>query len=171
MARQLAHYYRIPDADRLFVAGLLHEVGICVIHSQLPQFEQPMQVALSAGEAALHDAEIEHIGYSHASIGALVLEQWQLPIELRDAVRHHHSPASAPTGRVEAALIHLADALASRADSGALSADPTTVSVIDDAAWEVLGTGPEYLDELQIIGEASEPFTETMRNLLPAKGR
>ena len=67
--------------------------------------------------------------------------------------------------------LHLADAFASRSENGALLQDPTQLSMIDDAVWEALGIAPEYLDEAQIIGEVSNLFADTMRNLLPGKAR
>jgi HD-like signal output (HDOD) protein len=135
------------------------------MYHQLPNFEQQMRTALGLGERELFEAEQAHIGYSHASIGALVLAAWQLPVELYDAVRFHHSPAAAQAGRTEAALLHLADALSNRGELGALSADSTTMPAVDEVVWEVLGVDPESLDQAQILAEVNAVFSEAMRNL------
>jgi putative nucleotidyltransferase with HDIG domain len=167
LARLLAKHYRLPDPDRLFVTGLLHEVGVCIIYSQIPQLDELLRPALDFGEAALHDAELDYLGYSHASVGALVLEQWQLPAPLRDAVRHHHQPDKADDGRVEAALLNLADALAAQTDRGALSGQAAEATDVNPAVWEILGAPLGTDDEQQILSQANDQFSSTMQNLLP----
>lgn len=171
VARHLAKHRGLPDADRLFVAGLLHDIGISVIYRQLPNVAPRMRSVAQAGEAALWAAELEQFGFSHASVGARLLEAWQLPVALREAIRHHHDPGAAPSARIEAALVHLADVLANRSETGAFWANPTSTPEVDGAVWDALGTEPESLDVKQVLGDASAEFAETARNLMPARGR
>lgn len=167
LARNLGKHYRVDDAERLFVAGLLHEVGSSVIHSQLPQLGQQMQAALLEGEAALHNAEMNLLGFSHASIGAMVLKEWQLSDEILDAVAHHHQPGVASAGQVDAALVHIADALANQLHVGALCPGPEATMQIDAAAWDILATEPNSLDTQPIIDDANDAFAECIANLVP----
>lgn len=171
LARQLARQCRIAEPDRLFVAGLLHDIGVCVTYSQLSDHVPAMRAIALQGEDALHDAELEQFGFSHANVGALVLKQWQLPIELQDAVQHHHAPGDAKSGRAEAALVHVADALANGSSIGALSSSDAGLSEIKNAVWDVLGCEAGSLDSQQLLADTNAIFSETLSDLMPAKRR
>ena len=171
LARHLAKHCGLTDADRLFVAGLLHDIDISVIYRQLPNAAPRMHSVAQAGEAALCAAEIEQFGFSHASVGARLLEAWQLPVALREAIRYHHDPGAAQSGRIEAALVHLADLLANGSETGAFWANPTSTPEVDGTVWDALGTAPESLDVKQVLLNASAEFAETSRNLMPGRGR
>ena len=149
------------------MAGLLHDVGTCVIYSQIPQLGQQMQAALGAGEAALYESELEFLGYTHASVGALILEQWQLPATLRDAVGHHHHPHNAGEGRVEAALVHVADALAAQSERGSLSGQPSEDLAVTPSDWDILGGPLDPEEANQLLVMAGDQFSITLQNLLP----
>ncbi len=166
LARHLARRTGVRDPDRLFVCGLLHDVGICVIYTQLRELTAPMREVVAAGEALLHAAEIERLGFSHASVGARLLESWELPEALLDAVRHHHDPGVARVARAEAAVVHVADALANSSQLGPLNAPTEAAPAVDEGAWEILG-GPDALGLDEVLAAAREELDETMRSLMP----
>ena len=170
LARQLAKHFRVSDPDRLFVAGLLHDIGTCVIYSQIPYLAEQMRNALQVGEAALFDAESEYLGYTHASVGARILEEWQLPAALRDAVLNHHQPEVAQEGRTEAALVHIADTIAASCESGALSGQPRDTLSVNPAVWDSLGDSLDQDQVAQLVGEVNSQFAGTIKNLIP-RGR
>ncbi len=82
-----------PDeAGDYFVAGLLHDVGKVVFALYLAdEFTEALGLAIAPGKR-LYDAEREVIGMDHAEIGELLAEKWHLPVELKDAIAHHHEP-------------------------------------------------------------------------------
>ena len=167
VARHLARRTGLREPDRLFVSGLLHDVGICVIYTQLCEIAAPMREVAGAGEAMLHAAEVERLGFTHASVGARLLESWQLPDTLVDAVRYHHDPGRAKVARAEAAVVNVADALANGSQLGALQAPSEPEPAVDEGAWEILGT-PEALGLEEVFAAARAEFDETMQALMPA---
>lgn len=82
-----------PDeAGDYFAAGLLHDIGKVVFALYLSEeFQTAMELATDPGKSLL-EAETEVIGMTHADIGALLAEKWNLPRELKDAIAHHHEP-------------------------------------------------------------------------------
>ncbi|MFK7888892.1 MAG: HDOD domain-containing protein, partial [Gammaproteobacteria bacterium] len=58
-ARELAKTLGTPNPERFFVAGLLHDIGILVMYSQLDGHVADMRAELDGGEHTLHAAELE----------------------------------------------------------------------------------------------------------------
>jgi len=54
--------------------------------------------------------EKEILSYTHADIGARLLELWNLPQSIWDPVARHHVPAEGGEYQLAACAIHLADA-------------------------------------------------------------
>ena len=90
VARQLA--LKIPDADPhdFFIAGLLHDFGKVVIAQAMPaEFRKALEFSVWH-EVSLHHALIEVSGADHSAVGALLLEKWQFPANLVEAVRDQY---------------------------------------------------------------------------------
>ncbi len=112
VARKLAKSCNVLHNERLFTAGLLHDVGRLLIFMRLPEESNE----ILASERAHHqdnlcDVERAILGFDHAEAGAELLKFWQLPPSLYAAVRHHHHPQDAEEARLEAAIVHLANAI------------------------------------------------------------
>jgi putative nucleotidyltransferase with HDIG domain len=95
------------DANLLFTAGLMHDIGKLVLAQANLQkngavFHQPT-------DAVTLETELLSFGCNHAEVGAGLLEKWRLPLQLSYSVRHHHHPQAA--GRYEklAACVALGD--------------------------------------------------------------
>ncbi|PKL02960.1 MAG: metal-dependent phosphohydrolase [Synergistetes bacterium HGW-Synergistetes-2] len=97
--------------ERLFVSGLLHDLGKLVLFRQVPlSARNAIELAL-AKKIPLCEAEREILGFDHAYLGALLLREWKIPSPLENAVRFHHSPLSS-SSPLDPALLASADALA-----------------------------------------------------------
>ncbi len=171
VARELAKHYKLPDPERFFVAGLLHEVGACIIYSQLPQFVETMRATLQTGEKELYCAEAARFGYTHADVGSLVLKQWELPDEIRDAVQYHHAPSDAPDARIETALLHAADGLANHCETGALGPGQLDDLMVEHSVWQTLGGPLSEDDHKMVLDLAHAAFSTAMKNLMPGTTR
>ena len=111
VARSLARDARVLHAERLFVLGVLHDLGRLLIFSRLP--EAGAAVVEEAGHCLcdLPAAERGLLGFDHAEAGAELLARWGLPVVMQEAVHHHHRPAAATASHgLEAALLEIANA-------------------------------------------------------------
>ena len=116
-AQALAKHERLDQRhqDLAFLAGTLHDVGELVLHARLGQeYAKLVQQADAAG-APLEEAEREHLGATHAQVGAYLLGLWGMPTEVVHAVAASHGPPEQAEDELMALLIHFADVFVGRA--------------------------------------------------------
>jgi HD superfamily phosphohydrolase YqeK len=115
MARLLGNpqYLQHSLPGELYTAGLLHDIGKVVLATYVKDlFEQACALAREKS-IPLHEAEMEVMGLDHAQLGGQVLDGWNLPVQILNAVRGHHALTDANANGSEIAkIIELADALA-----------------------------------------------------------
>jgi HD-like signal output (HDOD) protein len=105
-AQWLAWRGGLEQPDAAFTAGILHNVGKVVLSQMTPASGD-----LPDGCADLCTAERHWFGIDHAAAAGVVGDAWQLPRELRFALRHHHDPASWTDPSPLPALLATADDL------------------------------------------------------------
>lgn len=88
-ARALARLDRKVDPEVAFVAGLLHDIGLLVMARAAP-LEMAEVLALCPDDPLA--SERRNLGVNHAQVGQRLLEMWNLPPALAEAVRLHHAP-------------------------------------------------------------------------------
>jgi putative nucleotidyltransferase with HDIG domain len=93
IARGFAKRCRILHPERLFIAGLLHDIGSLVIYNRLPEVARDIILIADGDENALYEAKTRELGFGHPELGALLLELRNIPKPLQNAVRHHHARA------------------------------------------------------------------------------
>lgn len=80
------------ELEDFFSAGLLHDVGKVVFALYMPiEFKMALKSSKEFQET-LHEAEAQGIGATHAEIGAMLAEKWELAPVLVTAIAGHHSP-------------------------------------------------------------------------------
>jgi len=89
-SRVLAEKCGYKNTEEMFVAGLLHDIGLLVLDRSFPeQYRQLWKRSLDQGTPV--ELEEEMWGTNHARVGQFLLEQWNLPEAICQAVGHHHS--------------------------------------------------------------------------------
>lgn len=84
----------LRKAEELMLAGLLQDLGILVLAQAQPDTYLPL-LRQAADNDALVALEREHLHCTHAEVGALMAEQWDLPRYLVDSIARSESPADA----------------------------------------------------------------------------
>ena len=83
-------------ADDAFCAGLLHDIGMMILASNLPkQYGEVIARQKSKGTFR-SEIELELLGSTHAEVGAYLLGLWGLPDAIVQAVALHHRPRDGP---------------------------------------------------------------------------
>lgn len=166
ISRNLARQCRVLHPERLFVAGLLHDIGSLALYAKLPEVMRDLLLISDGDENIMHQAELADLGFTHGDVGGALTERWNLPDALSEAIRYHHIPAHATASQIEAAIVHLAETLANRSEIGAFCEDASLQTQIDPVVWDILELKAEDFDEPAVIGEAGNQFSDTAGLLL-----
>ena len=145
-ARLIAFERRLPNPDKFFVAGLLHDVGRLVLLQQAPKSAQRIFELYQSGGILLSDAETQVLGFDHQQIGGMLLQHWRYPTLLIHAISNHHHPFRSEAARVEASAVHVADHLVGAMAIG--TSGERFVRPLDGRAWTLLGLDSETLPRL-----------------------
>lgn len=108
-AEALAHTRHPKLVPEVFIAALLHDLGVSVQARLDKDGTQRLAQALrETPNADLRELESRCVSVSHEQCAGVVFQHWQLPAPLTEAARHHHQPLSAPqTQRMLAVLAYL----------------------------------------------------------------
>jgi len=164
LARALAVRANVLHPERLFVSGLMHDIGSLVLYHQRPDPMRDILLVADGDEEVLYQAELDHFRLSHAGVAGHLMEQWQLPEELIDAVTWHHQPERAEKARMEAHILYLASHLVNESEQGNFMGSPGADIRISEALLEVIGLQEDEL--FFAFEEAAEQFPSTIQALL-----
>lgn len=152
--------YRI--GGEAFISGLLHDLGIPVIHKYFHSSFIEIVSAVESNNVVYNDAEISQLGYNHAEIGMFLTEKWNLPIELCDTILNHYSPSKASENKVLASIVHLADYMTQKLGVGDFYWDAGIK--LDETVYDILKFSSE--DDLNnFIEKYRGMFEEEVKSL------
>lgn len=144
-AHWLANALHYPDAEKAYVAGLLHDIGKLVLDQfVMADYNQIMEIMYTQKQP-MWKVEEQLFGIDHAGVGALAGEHWQFPLELIEAIRYHHNPRMDQPHPQLAAIVNLANALAPSESNEDLF---LAGKVIQPITYEILKLNPESTPKL-----------------------
>jgi putative nucleotidyltransferase with HDIG domain len=164
LARALAIRINVLHPERLFVSGLMHDIGSLVLYHQRPDAMRDILLVAEGDEEVLYQAELDTFRLNHATVAGYLMEQWQLPEELIDAVTWHHQPERAEKARMEAHILYLANHLINESEQGNFMGLPRTDIQLPQALLDVIGLQEDEL--FFAFEEAAEQFPATIQALV-----
>lgn len=133
------------STDLAYTAGLLHDIGKIAFASLLTEHAEEVVQRVQSRKESFVEAEHQVLGTTHAKVGALIAERWQLAPELQVAIQHHHEPEQSTEHKKLVALVNLGDSICSILGIG--SGLDATDCVINDWSLQTLGVSHEKLEE------------------------
>lgn len=80
--------------DDAYTFGLFRDCGIPVLMIPFPEYPSILKAANENGTRSFTEVEEDALFINHAAVGAELAENWLLPEEVHDAIRHHHELAA-----------------------------------------------------------------------------
>lgn len=145
-AHMVATQSRAACPETSFTAGLLHDIGKCVLSVWL---ENRLDLALKLAirdQIPFDKAERKVIGYDHQEVGAYLARVWGLPRVFEVGIAYHHDPDAQEEFRNVIDCVHVADFLTMSAGYG-LGGDGLCYS-LSNTSLERLRLNGNEIDEL-----------------------
>lgn len=144
---------RSADADSVFLAGLLHDLGLLVLATHYPREYRALREAANREGKPLDEVEDAVLGTHHGSIGERLAAHWMLPAPVCAAIRaHHRIDLSETEYRQGAVVVYVAEAACGHAEVADIG-EGVKVREGEPALVE-LGISPEALGMILTEAEA-----------------
>jgi HD-like signal output (HDOD) protein len=136
VARIIAQKNNVLDCERLFVEGLLHNIGHLVLYMKHPSEIQKAKELFYKEKKELFKIEKSIMGYDYAEVGSALMNSWGLPLSIQTSIRYHTEPGNADNFHLESSIVHLANLITMTAEHPEMKqnlmeyVDPSTSSFI-----------------------------------------
>jgi len=151
-ARDLAGECNLMDGERMFVAGLLSGIGHLILYQSVPVLAQQAQRQADETGQALHLAEQDVIGFDHAQVAAMLMQNWKLPDSHITVIKNHLDLDPAADFFLETSIAHIA-ALIGNAFAENRPLDEVLVKA-DNKAWDATGLDIGHCEAIdQVVAE------------------
>ncbi len=166
VASTLAERCNILHCERLFVQGMLHDIGRLPIYLRLPERAREILLITNGSYDTLSATEQKILGFTHTEVGAELTRAWNLPESIQTITRCHHQPKRAAEYKIETSLIHISSILA-ECETLDESIDEILARV-DPYAWQI--TGLTQPDVESVLDGIPQQAAEVLKLILPATG-
>lgn len=138
VSQNLAKRLKVADIENLYLAGLLHDIGILVNSLLYPEEFQRVLVQAEASETPLCEVEQEVLGFTHCESGRILADIWKLPPDISDSIEFHHHPSAGSPDAEMTCVIYLADLLCRLRGLGYGYYEAREFDLAGEVPWQVL---------------------------------
>ncbi len=100
-SRLIAMRLRKTNFEDIFLAGLLHDIGI-ILEDEHDHGNFVRMISSLDSNRPLAEVEREHLNYDHTMLGQRIAEDWGLPEAVQAAVRFHHNSGAYRGSEIDA---------------------------------------------------------------------
>ncbi len=150
-AKIIGKHCSLPQAERFYVSGLLHDIGRLVFFLKMPGLMADLFMQSEAKDVCLFQLEEEALGYDHAQVGGVLLQNWHVPQSLYEPVIFHHTPEQSFDFSHVTAAVHLSDVWVTIQQYGS-SGERFTLG-LNAYAMELLGLNEDNMNNLWLSAE------------------
>lgn len=167
VSRELARRCFLVDSERMFVEGLLRDIGHLIMYEQLPEeSEQALRESANSG-TPLHLVEQHLMGFDYTEVGLSLVENWQLPRNFGMAIRYQNNPRETKDYGFEAALLNMANALTEGFQSPKGNLD--WQNLVAPESWTLTALDEDLLKECML--EAGKQLSSMLDLMDEAQGK
>lgn len=162
-SRLIAYQCNILDSERLFVAGLLQDIGHLILYTAMPD---EMMIILQAAEStntSMASLERKHLGFDYTDVGAEMMHAWNFPDSLIEITAFHREPNKARHYPLETAIVNMAKNLEPVMADG-LDIEQA-IKLIHPDAWHLTDISAETLAAICI--ESTQKTSQAIELLFP----
>lgn len=165
-SEDLAKRIDYDDVGLAYTAGLLHDIGKIIIHEYVAESLPDIRKVAEIDDAGFMNAERQVLGFSHAEAGAVLMEKWNFPAALIEAVRFHHNPEAASIDKNLCYLTQVADAITMMMGLG-LGSDGLCYTISNEVLAKLGIVYPE--DVHRVVADLAMKIADAPEALTPPK--
>lgn len=143
-SRLVSYQCGVLNSERLFISGLLHDIGHLLMYQHMPEAAQTaLHQSMETGQA-LYQVERDLLGFDYAQLGSLLMQVWELPMGLQETTLYHVDPTSAEKFVLEASIVHIAKYVSTCIEA---NREPCT-DELDEQIWPLCNLKADVLAKL-----------------------
>lgn len=145
-AGNIAKTVKKPVMDAAFTAGILHDIGKLILGNYLKGSYQEILKISQNNNICLSEAEEQSLGYNHATVGGMVLDYWNFPEVLVNAVANHHKKIENNDFDQLTGILYLSDGWVLQKGIGLAQNEPP--SEVNGFMQKAMGLSDEFKDSI-----------------------
>lgn len=165
-ARAAARQLGMGDPERMFVEGLLADIGHLVMFQTTPDAADAALAESRRSHLPIHEVEDRIVGCNYAEVGAALAASWQLPAGFATAIGAQLNPSMGGPHVLEAALLHVANQILETRDEA--EPDETALARTDPLTQARLDLDADKLAGIRAVAE--EECAAVMTLFFPNQG-
>lgn len=158
MARNLATHIPGVNAERVFIGGLLHDIGRLVFLNYFPGISGAALIKAGKLKLALNQVEPRYFQMGHAEFGSRMADTWNFSPEISVLIRDHHTPFKTPPEK-EVAIVHFSNWMVSALGIG--FSGEIALPRLNKRVWESMEISTSAL--VPVIRQMDRQIRETVR--------
>ena len=128
-ARTIALSLNIQNSERLFISGLLHDIGKMIMSLLLPRETESLFKVNENPTLNIENPEKQIFGFTHGHLSNELLASWHFPESISQAILHHHDLQSDNEFKVDTAILHVANVIANNIQAPISKDDDTILKI------------------------------------------
>jgi len=151
LAKIIAKKCHVLHSERLFIGGLLHDIGKLVLYHRLAKEARDILLIADGHPEAVHDIEQDVLGFTHADVGFELSKCWNLPESLQEVIKYHHNPNPSSEYFMDESIVHIANVYSLKLDQD-IALDECA-ALVDPAAWKNIAVSMDDMEDVVLLAE------------------
>jgi HD-like signal output (HDOD) protein len=116
IAKIISSTIRIANPHEVYISGIVHDIGTIIIYQYFHQAWNTIRSLIHDRKLTRLEAEREVFSVDHGYIGAILLENWNIPKSITEGVMYHHTPGESDLHKNNTLVTHLGNEFSKRID-------------------------------------------------------